>query len=114
MSLRHHAQIAVDDFGAAPVDPGTTDVHAMALARTTVNLFQRWRLDDAKARAILGGMAKPVWARWKKGRIRHPGISATKMNPNQSVTASPYRKMKTHRLNSQILRFSPNCMKSQA
>lgn len=74
MSLQRQSRIAVDDFGPAPVEREITDVQAMALARTTVNLFRRWQLDDAEARAILGGMTKPVWTRWKKGRICAPGL----------------------------------------
>ena len=54
---------------AAPDAPGITDDEAAALARTTVNLFRAWRLTDAEACTLLGGMAKRTWARWKDGSI---------------------------------------------
>lgn len=72
MSLQRKSRIAVDDFDPAPVEREITDVQA--LARTTVNLFRHWQLDDAEARAILGGMTKHVWARWKKSSIGAPGL----------------------------------------
>lgn len=44
-----------------------SDHEADALARTIVNLFKAWRLTDADARSLLGGMAARTWARWKDG-----------------------------------------------
>ena len=85
MSLRHQSRVAVDNFGSAPVEPEITDVQAMALARTIVSLFQRWQLDNAEACAILGGMAKPVWARWKKGRIGSPGLIDGKLRDRMAL-----------------------------
>jgi len=49
--------------------PVITDEEAGALARTTVNLFRAWGLNDAEARTLLGGMAARTWARWKDGEI---------------------------------------------
>lgn len=49
-----------------------SDEEAGALARTTVNLFRAWKLTDAEASALLGGMSARTWARWKDrnfGRI---------------------------------------------
>jgi uncharacterized protein (DUF2384 family) len=44
-----------------------TDVEAEALARTTVNLFNAWKLTDAQACTLLGGLSARTWARWKEG-----------------------------------------------
>lgn len=44
-----------------------TDVEAAALARTTVNLFAAWKLSDAQACTLLGGLSARTWARWKEG-----------------------------------------------
>ena len=49
-----------------------SDEEAGALARTTVNLFKAWKLTDAEATTLLGGMSPRTWARWKErsfGRI---------------------------------------------
>lgn len=56
----------------APIRPSITDEEAAALARTIVNLFRRWQLDDAEACAILGGMPNDAWTRWKEGKVDHP------------------------------------------
>ena len=55
-----------------PAAAGTTlitDEEAGALARTTVNLFKVWKLSDAEACTLLGGMSSRTWARWKDGNI---------------------------------------------
>ena len=49
--------------------PIITDEEAAALARATVSLFRLWDLNDEEARALLGGMAKRRWARWKEGEV---------------------------------------------
>lgn len=49
-----------------------TDDEAGALARATVNLFKAWKITDAEACILLGGMSSRTWARWKEsahGRI---------------------------------------------
>lgn len=46
-----------------------TDEEAAALARATVNLFRDWKLTDAEATTLLGGMSARTWARWKDGSI---------------------------------------------
>lgn len=74
MNMRHESQVAVEEIGAARFDPEITDTQAIAIARTTVNLFRRWQLDDAEACAVLGGMAKPEWARWKEGMVSPPEL----------------------------------------
>ena len=56
----------------APVRPSITDGEAAALARTIVNLFRCWRLDDSEACKLLCGMSKRAWTRWKEGMIDHP------------------------------------------
>ncbi|WP_312944623.1 antitoxin Xre-like helix-turn-helix domain-containing protein [Agrobacterium sp.] len=44
-----------------------TDAEAGALARTTVDLFNAWKLTDAQACTLLGGLSARTWARWKEG-----------------------------------------------
>ena len=46
-----------------------SDDEAGALARTTVSLFRAWKLTDAEACTLLGGMSPRTWARWKEGEI---------------------------------------------
>ncbi len=46
-----------------------TDAEAAALARATVNLFKAWKLSDAEACTLLGGLSTRTWARWKEGSI---------------------------------------------
>lgn len=52
---------------ANTISPAISDDEAHALARTTVNLFKLWRLTDAEACSLLGGMSARTWARWKDG-----------------------------------------------
>ena len=54
---------------AAPERPQITAAEAAAMARTVVNLFDRWDLSDAEAREILGGLAARTYARWKAGEV---------------------------------------------
>ena len=44
-----------------------TDSEAGALVRTTVNLFSAWKLTDAQATTLLGGLSARTWSRWKEG-----------------------------------------------
>lgn len=44
-----------------------TDAEANALARATVNLFNAWKLSDAQACVLLGGVSARTWSRWKEG-----------------------------------------------
>ena len=46
-----------------------TDFEAGALARTTVNLFNAWKLTEAQACTLLGGLSARTWARWKEGKV---------------------------------------------
>jgi hypothetical protein len=48
-------------------NPAISDDEAGALARATVNLFKAWKLTDAEACILLGGMSARTWARWKEG-----------------------------------------------
>lgn len=54
---------------AAPEMAAFTDAEAAAMARAVVGLFDRWQLSDAEACALLGGLARRTWARWKTGEI---------------------------------------------
>lgn len=52
---------------ALPDVPQITALEAAAMARAVLRLFERWRLSDAEAREILGGLAARTYARWKAG-----------------------------------------------
>ena len=39
------------------------------MSRAAVNLFARWRLTDAQACILLGGLSSRTWSRWKAGSI---------------------------------------------
>lgn len=54
---------------AMPETPLVTVDEAEAMARAVIRLFAHWRLTDAEAREILGGLAARTWARWKAGEI---------------------------------------------
>lgn len=61
--------LPVQPTGARPATPQTTDAEGAAMARAVVNLFDRWRLTDAQAVVLLGGISPSTWARWKRGTI---------------------------------------------
>lgn len=44
-----------------------TDSEAGALVRATVSLFNVWKLTDAQACTLLGGLSARTWSRWKEG-----------------------------------------------
>lgn len=52
---------------ALPESPQITATEAEAMARAVIRLFEKWRLSDAEAREILGGLAARTYARWKSG-----------------------------------------------
>lgn len=52
---------------AAPETPQITAQEADAMARAAIRLFERWKVSDAEAREILGGLAARTYARWKAG-----------------------------------------------
>ncbi len=52
-----------------PKAPEITDSEGSAMARATVNLFGQWKLTDAQASTLLGGLSARTWARWKIGEI---------------------------------------------
>lgn len=52
-----------------PDNPEITDEEGRAGARAVVNLFARWKLTDAQAVVLLGGLSPRTWARWKTGAI---------------------------------------------
>lgn len=54
---------------ATPHAADLTEAETQALARATIQLFQRWQLSDAEARDLLGGLAQRTWSRWKQGQI---------------------------------------------
>lgn len=52
---------------AIPDASQITAEEAAAMARAAIRLFEKWRVSDAGARAMLGGMAARTYARWKAG-----------------------------------------------
>jgi uncharacterized protein (DUF2384 family) len=57
-------------ISVTPFEHGSTEIsdsEAAALARTTVNLFNAWKITDAQACTLLGGLSPRTWARWKEG-----------------------------------------------
>lgn len=57
-------------ISVTPFESGSTEIsdrEAAALARTTVNLFNAWKITDAQACTLLGGLSPRTWARWKEG-----------------------------------------------
>lgn len=52
---------------AVPDIPQITVQEAEAMARAVMRLFEKWRVSDAEAREILGGLAARTYARWKAG-----------------------------------------------
>lgn len=52
-----------------PAAPEISDGEGEAMARAVVNLFDRWKLTDAQASILLGGLSARTWARWKTGAI---------------------------------------------
>ena len=57
----------ISPTAAAPDIPQITEAEAQAMARAVVRLFANWRISDAEAREILGGLAQRTYARWKVG-----------------------------------------------
>lgn len=58
---------------ARPDLPEITGAEAAAMARAVVNLFARWQLTEAEARALLGGMTARTYQRWKAGQMGRIG-----------------------------------------
>lgn len=46
-----------------------TGAEARAMIRAVFNLFQRWSVNDAQGRVLLGQPSARTYARWKKGEI---------------------------------------------
>jgi uncharacterized protein (DUF2384 family) len=60
-------------ISTTPFDGGSieiSDVEGDALARATLNLLNAWKLTDAQARIMLGGLSAHAWTRWKDGDTR--------------------------------------------
>ena len=61
-------------ISSSPLNSVSTEINdqeAQALARTTVNLFGAWKLTDAQACILLGGLSEHTWVRWKEGKADH-------------------------------------------
>lgn len=61
--------IEIPRTASNPEIPQITAEEASAAARAVIRLFEKWKLSDANAREILGGLAPRTYARWKTG---HP------------------------------------------
>ena len=59
----------IDSKLAEPPTKTITDEEGAAMARATVNLFERWELSDREATVLLGGLSPRSYARWKAGHI---------------------------------------------
>lgn len=53
----------------AAFDQRISDTEGAAMARATVNLFDRWGLTDAQARTLLGEVSPATYTRWKRGAL---------------------------------------------
>lgn len=61
---------AIPTIIPAQVDPQViSDDEAAAGARFVVALFRAWRLTDAEACVLLGGLSARSYGRWKKGQF---------------------------------------------
>jgi hypothetical protein len=52
-----------------PTTGAVTDAEAAAMLRAVFNLFARWEVTDAEARALLGQPSSSTYYRWKRGEI---------------------------------------------
>lgn len=59
--------VEIPRTAANPEIPQITAEEASAAARAVVRLFEKWKLRDAIAREILGGLPPRTYARWKAG-----------------------------------------------
>jgi hypothetical protein len=59
--------VEVPRTAASPEIPQITAQEASAAARAVIKLFEKWKLTDAVAREILGGLATRTHACWKAG-----------------------------------------------
>lgn len=58
------------DFGGGAI----TDAEARAMQRAIVRLFALWKLTDAEACILLGGIGARSYARWKAGTFGRAGV----------------------------------------
>lgn len=59
--------VEIPRTAAQPLIPQITADEASAAARAVIKLFEKWKLTDAVAREILGGLSARTYARWKTG-----------------------------------------------
>lgn len=59
--------VEIPRTAAQPSIPQITADEASAAARAVIKLFEKWKLTDAVAREILGGLPARTYARWKTG-----------------------------------------------
>ena len=69
MQLR---EISPPDIAPLP-SASISDDEGAAMARAAINLFARWKLADADARTLLGGISQATLGRWKRGEIGRIG-----------------------------------------
>lgn len=51
-----------------------SDEGGAAMARASINLFRKWKVTDAQACILLGGVSPSKYNRWKKGNIGLLGV----------------------------------------
>lgn len=61
--------VEIPRTAAHPDVPQISPEEAAAAARAVINLFDRWKVGDAIAREILGGLPPRTYARWKTGEL---------------------------------------------
>lgn len=64
-------QRALGGTAALPETSAITQQEAAATLRAALNLFEKWQLNDADARLLLGQPSKATFYRWKRGEIGH-------------------------------------------
>jgi hypothetical protein len=68
MSISVQADAHADETG--PYPGGVTHAEAAALLTTAFRIFERWGLDSAQARRLLGEPSLRTFQRWKAGDVR--------------------------------------------
>ena len=51
-----------------------TEAETQAMQRAVINLFERWKLNESEAAALLGGINPRTYHRWKKGEYGRTSV----------------------------------------
>jgi hypothetical protein len=66
---KHDLREAASIYTGLPSRLGVTQDEGVAMVRAAFNLFERWQLNDAQARILLGQPSASTLYRWKRGEI---------------------------------------------